>query len=1476
LLFYGTGETAKGMIRRVFLFAALITETLLCHVTRGQVVINEIMYNPSPEQGFDEEYEFVELHNAGSQAVDLTGWAFTEGIYFTFPSYVLGAGEYVVVCKNQEKIAWHYGIANVVGNFDGRLENAGEKIVLSDASATPQIIDEVKYNDRLPWSSEPDAGGPSLELINPSLDNNVFSSWAPSLPSAPAGTPGQQNSQFDPLAHNTDIVINEIMYHPLSAEQQEKFIEILNIGGEEMSLSGWELVGDVSFEFPLTATILPGEYVVLAADLKWMVTNHPGVKAYGKFEGLTSTGGETIALRTPKGIIADYVDFQDDDPWPILPDGEGPSLELINPYDDNDFGRNWADGSLSSPGRQNDAFSTNNAPYITKAKHEPHEPKDNDNVVVTANVRDADGLSAVWVAYQVVLPGQYIRIFDPAYQTNWTSVSMNDEGLDGDAEAGDGVFTATLPPQAHRTLVRYIIHASDASAGQKESRAPRESDPSGNYAYFVYNGVPPYHAEITYLGYPRTHTELTKLPVYHLIARSYDVLECEYKEIPFWDKTNRKNFKWRGTFVYEGTVYDHISFRLRGGVHRYHQHKRAYKIKFNRGRRFEIKDNDGQPFPFKRKKLNLNSNIQQVWTGKRGEEGMYEALGYRLFRDAGVRFAYTTWVHFRIIDDVSETGADQYKGDFYGIFTEVEQPDDNLLKTHDYPLTGNLYKMDTGAANGKWEKEINDIPPLHEGDVQAFWDGYHGSPTVDWWRRNFSLESWYSYHAIVDAVHHTDIGAGKNYYYYRNPQTNLWEVFPWDLDLIFDVPYGGGTGPFVDRVLGTYPDVFGMEYKNRLREILQLIYTEEHIFPIIDEWRDLIIEMAQADRDRWDQMPLPSPYPFQGQLEQTPWQNLFDTLDVRIAGLKNWVRNRRNTMLGWANDPDIPAKPLNLSPPDGAPAEGIPLLISSPFSDPNGNAHATSRWIIIRKDGDWAYPLWNSGESAQDKISTVVPSDVLVNLNWYEWRVKHKDSTGRWSEWSDPTTFQAMIVNDSSPPTAPLSPSAQTPDYRTVILSWDAASDPDTGILGYEITRNGELLTTGLPALSYTDTSVRENTFYEYEIVAINGAGIRSEPVQIPVTTPCDEVPPSIASVEAVAQDRIRVVFDEALSPDSASNPVNYRLSDWLSVKSATLQPDGLTVELATSVMCSGHTYSLVVNRVTDASTLGNSVALGTTVEFTAQFDVEISDISLSTGNSVITQEYAVGNYVYTDHLQYFIGSPIPEELADGAIQIRLPNGPDEDRGDQSSEYATFNVTFDVEVWVGFRTNTVLPAWLADGTWEFAGFTQYVDKSGSERFHDFYKKVFQRGRVVLGGNAQSPSDVHSNYIVVVRPLTPPDPDADDDGLPDDWEIGWFGNISRQPGADDDLDGRTNFEEFAAGTSPIDPSSIFEVSAIGLNEGHVEVRWLTSLYKYYQVYYASAPDGEWHPLGQPLDSSTGLFLDEDASSSRQRYYRIEVW
>ncbi|MFQ5884459.1 MAG: hypothetical protein ACE5IO_05100 [Thermoplasmata archaeon] len=49
-------------------------------------------------------------------------------------------------------------------------------------------------------------------------------------------------------------------------------------------------------------------------------------------------------------------------------------------------------------------------------------------------------------------------------------------------------------------------------------------------------------------------------------------------------------------------------------------------------------------------------------------------------------------------------------------------------------------------------------------------------------------------------------------------------------------------------------------------------------------------------------------------------------------------------------------------------------------------------------------------------------------------------------------------------------------------------------------------------------------------------------------------------------------------------------------------------------------------------------------------------------------------------------------------------------------------------------------------------------------------------------------------------------DSDQDGLPDWWELEYFGDLSYGADDDPDNDGFTNLEEYEAGTSPIDSMS----------------------------------------------------------------------
>ncbi len=76
-----------------------------------------------------------------------------------------------------------------------------------------------------------------------------------------------------------------------------------------------------------------------------------------------------------------------------------------------------------------------------------------------------------------------------------------------------------------------------------------------------------------------------------------------------------------GTFVYNGLVYDHISYRARGGVWRYAMGKNMWKFDFNRGHDFQAYDDYGQPYATTWRKLNFSSCIQQGNYQHRGEQG---------------------------------------------------------------------------------------------------------------------------------------------------------------------------------------------------------------------------------------------------------------------------------------------------------------------------------------------------------------------------------------------------------------------------------------------------------------------------------------------------------------------------------------------------------------------------------------------------------------------------------------------------------------------------------------------------------------------------------------------------------------------------------------------------------------------------------------------------------------------------------------
>ena len=132
------------------------------------------------------------------------------------------------------------------------------------------------------------------------------------------------------------------------AESDEQWIELYNRGTGIVDISGWELANAVNFIFPPGTVLNSNEYIVVANDANSLSQLYPSVRILGNFSGKLSHREETILLKDTNGNPADEVHYYDADPWPGYADGGGSSLELRNPFSDNNKPEVWADSDESS------------------------------------------------------------------------------------------------------------------------------------------------------------------------------------------------------------------------------------------------------------------------------------------------------------------------------------------------------------------------------------------------------------------------------------------------------------------------------------------------------------------------------------------------------------------------------------------------------------------------------------------------------------------------------------------------------------------------------------------------------------------------------------------------------------------------------------------------------------------------------------------------------------------------------------------------------------------------------------------------------------------------------------------------------------------------------------------------------------------------------------------------------------------------
>ncbi len=81
-------------------------------------------------------------------------------------------------------------------------------------------------------------------------------------------------------------------------------------------------------------------------------------------------------------------------------------------------------------------------------------------------------------------------------------------------------------------------------------------------------------------------------------------------------------------------------------------------------------------------------------------------------------------------------------------------------------------------------------------------------------------------------------------------------------------------------------------------------------------------------------------------------------------------------------------------------------LVSSEFSDPDGgDLQGASQWQVSPDSGDFTSPVFDNIRLAGSPLTTIVVSPGLDPGATYYWRVRHQDSHGTWSEWSEESSF---------------------------------------------------------------------------------------------------------------------------------------------------------------------------------------------------------------------------------------------------------------------------------------------------------------------------------------------------------------------------------------------------------------------------------------------------------------------------------------
>jgi hypothetical protein len=556
----------------------------------------------------------------------------------------------------------------------------------------------------------------------------------------------------------------------------------------------------VDYVLPSGLTLDPGAFLVIANNPADVLAKH-GVAAFGPWTGALNNAGERVALHNATDALVDEVTYSDGGLWSSEADGAGPSLELISPLLDNAMPSAWgvASGVEGSPGQVNANIEANPAPLITDVVNAPVVPTSGDSVLVTARIMDADGLSSAHIRWR------------RDTEMTFNAEPMFDDGAHGDAASGDGVFGGTVPAQPDGAVIEFHIEATDTATG---TRLAPNSAPTGNFLWQVDDDA---HA--------------TPLPLMRVVMTERDWTELTSRPVTSDALLN-------ATFAFDDTAWHRVGVRYRGRSARFEAVK-SYRIEF-----------EDEPFDSPLPgitELNLNAVNPHR-----------QHLGMDLFRRAGLPAAESRLVSVVVRNQLEP------------VYVQMESYDDTFLSRFygDANDSGNLYRGEMNAtlehlgpdfdAYRVWYEKHSNGSADDYSDIVALTDAFTNASDADFPAAIDALidvDEWLRFFAVNTALSNQEgsiyNSRGDDYYLYRNPATDLFEILPWDMDVTFiqaDETIFRPELPAIVRLVA-HPEFVG-RYHQAVRELREGAFDIETMWARIDSEAAAPVSSAEAEQMR--------------------------------------------------------------------------------------------------------------------------------------------------------------------------------------------------------------------------------------------------------------------------------------------------------------------------------------------------------------------------------------------------------------------------------------------------------------------------------------------------------------------------------------------------------------------------------------------------------------------------------------------------